>query len=460
MKLIFTSFLLLASAAAAGKPNFIVMVSDDQDWTGLSVAMHPGVANSRSDFFRTPNLEKFASQGLRFSNGYAPAPVCSPTRISLQTGKTPARLRWTKAAPPEPGHRLIEAESRKNIAPDEVTLAEMLKSVGYATAHFGKWHLGGGGPEAHGYDVSDGDTGNRDADPFVDPNPDDVFGMADRAEAFLTKQSSSGTPFYLQLSWYPLHMPQNALRETRAFYEKQPPGQMHQNIDVAAITENLDTGVGRVLDAVTRLHLTETTYIVYLSDNGAGGGGKGGIRPLSAGKGGVWEGGIRVPFLVCGPGVPANSWCHVPVVAFDLFPTFCKLAGVTAPMPSDLDGGDLSALLQGTQAPVKRPREDLVFHFPHYQGDAPHSAIRAGNYKLLHFYETGENRLYDLEADLAERNDLSKTKPDVTEALSRRLAAYLNEVDAAMPAPNPNFDPAAEPARKGGRNKGKPKRPQ
>lgn len=457
MKSLFLFLFLLLPVYGADRPNFIVMLSDDQDWTGLSVAMHPDVPNSKSDFFRTPNLERFASQGIRFSNGYAPAPVCSPTRISLQTGKSPARLRWTKAAPPETGHRLIEAESRKDIRREEVTVAEMLKGAGYATAHLGKWHLGGGGPEAHGYDVSDGDTGNRDADPFVDPNPDDVFGMASRAEAFLSRQAASGTPFYLQLSWYPLHLPQNALKLTRAFYEKQPPGRMHQDVDVAAITENLDTGVGQVLDAVERLKLADHTYIVYLSDNGAGGGGRGGIRPLSAGKGGVSEGGIRVPFIVRGPGIPAGSWSHVPVLAYDLFPTFCQLAGVTASLPPQLDGTDISSLLHGNPDGFRRPTGELVFHFPHYQGDTPHSAIRVGNHKLLHFYETGEDRLYDLATDLGERKDLAPTRPEIVTDLRGRLATYLRDVDAAMPSPNPNFDPAREPARKGGRNKGKPK---
>ena len=160
-------------AAENIRPNIILMLSDDRDWNGLSVAMHPEMANSKSDFHRTPNLEKFAAQGMRFSSAYAPAPVCSPTRISLQTGMKPAKLRWTKAAPPEPGHRLIEAASRKAIRDDEITIAEVLKAAGYATAHYGKWHLSGGGPKKHGYDESDGDTGNRDADRFVDPNPVD-----------------------------------------------------------------------------------------------------------------------------------------------------------------------------------------------------------------------------------------------------------------------------------------------
>lgn len=457
----FLGLSLVTAALSAASPNFIFILSDDQDWTGLSVRMHPDLPNSKSDFYRTPNLEKLAAQGMRFSAAYAPAPVCSPTRVSLQTGRNPAALGWTKAAPAEAGHRLIEGDSRKDIGNGEVTLAEMLHTAGYATAHFGKWHLGGGGPEAHGYDVSDGNTGNRDADRFVDPNPVDIFGMNERAEAFMKKQVQSRQPFYLQMSYYALHLPENALKSTRAFYEKQPPGRMHSDVDRAAITTDLDTGVGRLLEMVDRLGLTSNTYIIYMSDNGGGGGGggkggKGGggreqIRPLTAGKGGVWEGGIRVPLIVRGPGIAAGSWCHQRVVGYDFFPTLCTLAGVPKAMPVNLEGGDLSHLFSGSNEPVRRAREPLVFHFPHYQGDTPHSAILSGHHKLIHFYETGENRLFDLAADLAERNDLSASQPELAAKLARQLSDYLTEVEAEMPMPNPHYDPSREPARKGGK---------
>lgn len=451
--------LLSHAAIAAAPPNFIFILSDDQDWTGISVQMHPDLPNSKSDFYRTPNLEKFAAQSMRFSAAYAPAPVCSPTRISLQTGRNPAALGWTKAALAEEGHRLIERASRKHIGSEETTIAEMLCTAGYATAHFGKWHLGGGGPEQHGYDVSDGDTGNRDADQHVDPNPVDIFGMNERAGTFLKKQVQARKPFYMQMSYYALHLPQNALKATRAFYGNQTPGRMHSDVDRAAITTDLDTGVGRLLEAVEHLGLTANTYVIYKSDNGGGkgkgGGGRENLRPLTAGKGGVWEGGIRVPLIIRGPGIAANSWCHQRVVGYDFFPTLCKLAGLKAALPSNLDGGDLSSLLRGSKEPVKRPREPLVFHFPHYQGDTPHSAILSGNMKLIHFYETDENMLFDLKADLAERNNLASKQPELTSTLAKQLADYLKEVRAEMPKPNPNYDPNKEPARKGGGKGGK-----
>lgn len=191
------------------------------------------------------------------------------------------------------------------------------------------------------------------------------------------------------------------------------------------------------------------------SGGGGGGGGRGDARPLRAGKGGVWEGGIRVPFIVRGAGIKANSCCHQPVVGYDLFPTFCRLAGVKENIPSNLEGGDISHLFSGATTPVSRPNEDLVFHFPHYQGDTPHSEIRHGDYKLLEFYETGERLLFNLKTDLAERNDISKTNPEITADLANRLKTYLTGSGAAMPKPNPDYDPAREPAGKGGGKGGK-----
>jgi arylsulfatase A-like enzyme len=444
--------LLPATAALKDRPNIVFMLSDDQDWNGLSVSMHPEAAGSRSDFYRTPQLEKFAAQGMRFSAAYAPAPVCSPTRLAMQTGMNPARLGWTKAAPPQTGHRLIEGTSRKSIRSDEVTVAELLRSAGYATAHYGKWHLGGGGPAAHGYDESDGDTGNRDADRFVDPNPVDIFGMGERAAAFMEKNAKAGKPVFIQLSYHALHVPGNANRATREFYASQKPGQMHSDVDRAAITTDLDTGVGKVLEAIDRLGLTGTTYVIYMADNGGGGGGgRGRIRPLAAGKGGVWEGGIRVPLIIRGPGIAPGSWCHQRVVGYDFLPTFCHWAGVKAPLPQGVDGGDLSSLLTGSTAPLVRAHAELVFHFPHYQGDTPHSAILSGDYKLLKFYETGDRLLFDLKKDLGEQSNLAATQPEMADRLEKQLDAYLAEVKAAMPRPNPDFNPEAPaPGRKGG----------
>jgi len=449
------------AAERSPQPNVVFMLADDQGWNGLSVQMAPDVPGSRGEIFQTPNLERLAAQGMRFSNAYAPAPVCSPTRIGIQTGKSPAQLHWTKAAPPEEGHRLLEPRLIKSISDSETTVGELLRKAGYATAHYGKWHIGGGGPGKHGYDDHDGDTGNEEAFQFTDPNPVDIFGMAQRAEAFMAKNAKAGKPFFIQLSWNALHAPGNALKATMAKYEKLANGSdTGKRAATAAITEDLDTGVGRVLAAIDRLGLAKNTYVIYMSDNGAGGGGgkRGG---LSGGKGSVWEGGIRVPLIIRGPGITADSCCHVPVVGYDLLPTFCEWAGLPATsIPKGVEGGSIASLLahnlaQGGRGEVKRPREELVFHFPHYQSeDGPHSAIRLGNLKLLRFYEDDRVALFDLSKDIGERDDLAQRMPAEANRLRQRLERYLAAVDAQVPRPNPEFDPAhLGPTREKGKNK-------
>lgn len=468
------SFLAAAAAYASGlsvsglglvgngKPNFVFILSDDQDWCGLSVPMHPTVSNSRSDFYRTPNLEALAGQGMRFSNAYAPAPVCSPTRISLQTGKGPAQLHWTKAAPvmtAKDGYRLVPPVCRKSISDDDITIAEVLKAAGYATAHYGKWHLRGGGPGVHGYDEHDGNTGNEDAAGFVDPNPVDIFGMSNRAIAFMEKNAASGTPFHVQLSYHALHYPENSLRSTQEVYRKRSPGEIHDGIEKAAITENLDTGVGMVVDGIEKLGIGDRTYVIYMSDNGAGGRSR--ARPLTGGKGSVWEGGIRVPLIIRGPGVGQNMFCHVPVVGYDLFPTFCDLAGVVAPLPEGIEGGSLSPLFEEGEGSVNRAREGLVFHFPHYQSrNGPQSAIRLGDFKLVETYETGKISLFDLSRDIGEKKDLSSQLPEKAADLHARLTSYLLAVGAQMPEVNPDHDPNTAPTyrRKRDTRNGKPHR--
>ena len=444
---------LAPAARAADRPNIILMLADDQGWDGLSVEMAPGVAGSRGAIYETPNLEKLAAQGMRFSNAYAPAPVCSPTRISLQTGRSPAALHWTKAAPAEPGHKLLEPTLIKEISAAEVTIGELLKRAGYRTAHYGKWHLRGDGPGQHGYDEHDGDTGNENASQFRDPNPVDIFGMAERAEAFMAASKDAGKPFFIQLSWNALHASENALEATLEKYAQRLGSRDDRRTTVAAITEDLDTGVGRVLAAIDRLGLAGTTYVIYTSDNGSGGGGggKGGGRAagLSGGKGSVWEGGVRVPFIIRGPGIAANSWCHVPIVGYDLLPTFCDWAGVPpASLPKAVEGGSIAGLVaHDGQGKVTRPRDELLFHFPHYQsGHTPHSAIRVGSLKLIKLYEDDSVRLFDLDADFGERDDLAATRPADAARLRARLEEALAAVKAQLPSPNPDFDPAHPPA--------------
>ncbi len=447
-----------AAAYASERPNIVFMMSDDQAWNGLSVPVHPELDWSKSSIVDTPNLEKLAAQGMRFSAAYAPASVCSPTRISLQTGKSPAAMHWTKAAPAETGHKMIEPRNIRSIPASEITIGELLQSAGYATAHYGKWHINGGGPAANGYDEGDGDIGNEYAHQYGDPNPADIFGMAKRAVAFMEKNIQADKPFFIQMSWHALHAPQNALKTTLTKYaQKMGSSVDDKRVGSAAIAENLDTGVGMVVDAIDRLGLADNTFVIYMSDNGSGGGGKVGKRGsrdgLAGGKGGVWEGGIRSPMIIRGPGIPAASWCHERVVGYDFYPTYCEWAGIPkSKLPPLIEGGSIASLLDDGKGTVKRQREEMVFHFPHYQGgDGPHSALFLGNLKLMKFYEDGRLALFDIEADISEQNDLSQRMPQRVKELDSLLVRYLRDIDAQMATPNPNYDPSKSPVeRKGG----------
>ena len=456
-----TLFLAICtSALAQNQPNFLFLLSDDQAWNGLSCAMHPEMPESKNRYVQTPNIAKLASQGMRFSAAYSPASVCAPTRISLQTGKSPAQCGWTKAAgsmTAEDGFKLIPPQSRRNIQSDEVTIGELLQSAGYRTAHYGKWHISGGGPENHGYHESDGDTGNEDAAPHMEPNPVDIFGMSGRAQTFMEKSKATGKPFFIHMSFHALHYPQNATKALVEKYQKLNPRGNEKEIGRAAMAEDLDRGVGELVQKIDELGIGDNTYVIYMSDNGGST-----KNTLKGGKGGMWEGGIRVPLIVRGPGIAADSWCHQRVVGYDLYPTYCKLAGVKQALPSNIEGGLIGHLFRGDMKPVDRPREELVFHFPHYQGDAPHTALFLGGYKLLRFYEDNSLQLYDVSKDVAERNNLLSQKPDLAKQMLALMDEYLDSVNAMMPTPNSQYDPENPPVlkemrgdKKGGKGGGK-----
>jgi cytochrome c2 len=278
MKVLLSILFLLCLASsqkkssAAELPNFLFLLSDDQAWNGLFCEMHPDIAGSKSRFIETPNIARLAREGMRFSAAYSPASVCAPTRISLQTGKSPAQCQWTKASgsvTEADGFQLIPPQNRRSIEPDETTIGELLQSVGYTTAHFGKWHITGGGPESHGYDESDGDTGNQDAAVHLPPNSVDIFGMGERAMALMEKSTQDDQPFFIQMSCHALHYPQNAPPELVKKYAQLIPGGNEKEIGRAAMSEALDQGVGLLLEKIAALGIADNTYVIYMSDNGA-----------------------------------------------------------------------------------------------------------------------------------------------------------------------------------------------
>ena len=455
-------------AADLSRPNFLVILGEAQGWTSSSVQMDDAVPNSKSDLARTPNLEKLAAGGMRFANFYAASPRCTPTRAALFTGRSPAALHMTFVADgrgggggressfSETGSKLVPPNASIELPASETTIAELLKRAGYATAHFGKWHVGRVSPAKHGFDESDGPTSNNGLENVENPNPKEAFGMTERGMDFMARQVKAGKPFYLQISHYPGRGGPGARPETYAAVRKRATtGQEARLVDFAAVTEDMDATIGMLLAKLDELGIANRTYVIYTSDHGAQG--RNGNSPLTSGKGNVWEGGIRVPLIVRGPGVKPGACTHIRATTVDLFPTIAALAHVREPLPKGLEGASLGPVLAGApNATVQRPREELVIHVPHYDRDSegPASALLLDNYKLIHTYDTSALHLFDLTKDAGEQHDLATSMAPAAAALDKRLTEYLAAVNAQMPAINPSFDPAkAKPSgeRPGGR---------
>ena len=434
--ILFTPFFLYAKEF-----NIILILSDDQSWAGLSVKMDPNNELSKSLYDETPNLEKLAFDGTRFTNAYAPSPVCSPSRISIQTGKSPARLNWTKAElflTKQDKQYLIPPSHSKNIKLSEITIGEMLKAANYKTAHFGKWHLLGGGPDNHGYDYSDGNIGNKYASNYSDENPVDLYGMIKRAKSFINNSNQEGKPFYIQLSLHALHYPENASKETIYKYKSKYEKQLNRReIARLAINENMDTAIGDLLEFLKINDYEKNTFIIFTSDNGAGSR----HSILKGGKGGLWEGGIRIPFIIKGPGIPKNHINRTPIIGYDLFPTFMNIAGLKNNF-NNLDGIDIFKTFEKDYVNSLRSTRALFFHFPHYQSDQkPQSAIIQNNWKLIKYYDQQTNILINLENDIFEKNNLIHKEPQKYQDLLSNLNNYLVDVNASFPAINPIYDP-------------------
>lgn len=458
--LAFLATLTTIGAVAAQRPNFIVILTDDQGWGTTSVLMDPLVPESKSDFFRTPNIEKLAASGLRFSQAYASHCNCSPSRAALQTGRSPAALHLTdiierRRGPMYEGNKLIPPQHVAALAQDDATIPQLLKAAHpeYRAAHFGKWHLAGGGPQNFGYDVSDGPTGNAAGNrpQNLPDDPKKIFSVTRRAIDFMQAEAKAGHPFYLQVSHYATHEANQSRPATREKLQQTAKGRRHDNVAYGAMLADLDTGIGQLLDAVRAAGIADHTYIIYTADNGSipteDPGSLNG--PLHGWKASVWEGGIRVPLMVAGPGIKPATINRTPVVGYDILPTICELAGITN-WPKAVEGGSLKSLLLGeAQAAVKRPDDFLVFHWPHYQHgrhSTPDTTLLADGWKLHYWWETGQVQLFHLAQDLGESKDLASAQPDRAARLKQKLTDYLARVKAQLPVTNPAFDPARDPA--------------
>lgn len=447
---------IVAAPAPTPKPNFIVILTDDQGWGTTSVRMDPLVPDSQSDFFKTPNIERLAASGMRFCQAYASHCNCSPSRGALQTGRSPAALHLTdiierNSGPFYSGNKLIPPQHVSALPADAITIPELLKAHDpeYRAAHFGKWHLAGGGPAKFGYDESDGPTMNREGNERANlpDDPKKIFSTTRAAIAFLQKQNKANHPFYLQVSYYATHAANQSRPATLQEFREAPKGQRHINAAYGAMLSDLDTGIGQLLDAVQAAGIGDHTYIIYTSDNGSvptrDPGSLNG--PLQGFKATVWEGGIRVPFMVVGPGIATNAISRTPVVGYDILPTVCELAGVTN-WPATVEGGSLKpVLLGGGTAAVQRPGQFLVFHWPHYQHErhsTPDTTILMDGWKLHYWWETGAVQLFHLDQDLGESADVAQEFPERAAKMKALLQDYLKRVDAQLPVPNPDYHPA------------------
>jgi arylsulfatase A-like enzyme len=439
----------------ADRPNIVLILADDLGWTDAGCC--------GSGFYRTPNLDRLAREGMQFSAAYANGPNCAPTRACLLTGRATPRHGVYTVASGARGEadfrRLIPVENREALPTDEVTIAQTLRAAGYATGHFGKWHLGDGRehhPARRGFDEAIVTERAHHFAPHYLTIPKSRASagtyladhVTDLALSFIDRHRAQ--PFFLHVAHFAVHAPIQALPGDTAAFANELPHGGHSDPVYAGMIAALDRSVGRIVARLAALGLDQRTLVVFTSDNGGVGGYPGlpgavggditGNAPLRGGKGMLYEGGVRVPLLARWPDrVAAGSLCLEPVQLFDLHPTFQELAGARQPHDRALDGVSLAPLLDGA---TRLQRERLFWHFPGYLEADPASgawrttpvgAVREGRFKLLEFFEDDRVELYDLVDDIGERRDLAAAMPERAAELRARLARWRADLVAPMP---------------------------
>ena len=438
-------------------PNIVFFLADDLGWTGLK--------SFGSDFYETPNLDRLATDSLKFTNAYAACTVCSPTRASVMTGMYPARLHCTDfiAGQNRPFAKLRIPDWTKQLESRHVTIAEAVKKSGYRTAHIGKWHLNaktGAGksqtdPKSQGFDLSvtrpsgskgyflkDGTRSSEGTNYLTD-------WLTDQACEFINDESQN-RPFFLYFAYNVPHTPIQGRDDLVDYFAgKVDEKAIHKNPTYAAMVKSMDESVGRVLAAIEQRGLTKETVIIFTSDNGGltqRNGKHDGFTenlPLRRGKGSAYEGGVRVPTIIRWPGVTkAGTVCDEPIMTIDYYPTLLEMLGINGDVKHNrsIDGRSLKPLLEDAHATIER---DLFWHYPHYHagGDGPYGAVRSGDFRLIEFHEDMSVRLYDLSKDIGEQTDLSNAMPKKAENLRQRLHQWRESVAAQMPTVNPDYDP-------------------
>lgn len=437
--------------AASSRPNILFIMIDDLGWMDLACQGNPLV--------ETPNIDRLARQGMRFTDAYAAAPVCSPTRAAILTGLSPARLHLTNHTPDQKRFTpddapLLPAPMHNELSLNYVTIAERLKDSGYRTAFMGKWHLSGPDrgdpklePTAQGFDLNIGGAGYGGPpsfwDPYQNPNitdrkPGEYLPDRLAAEAIEYIGQKSVQPFMLFLWPYTVHWPMEAPDELLKKYETRT-GPGLNDTRYGAMIEAMDTAIGRVLAELDRLKLTDETLVIFTSDNG-GYGGVADNRPLRKEKGYLYEGGLRVPFIARWPGrIEPGTLCREPVISMDFYPTLLEVAGLKSDPAIPLEGVSLIPLFDGKES---LGRDALYFHYPNYafhRSNRLGSAMREGNLKLIEYFDDGAIELYDLSRDIGESVNLAEMKPEQAKIMRAQLAAWRKQVDANMPIRKPGI---------------------
>lgn len=450
---------LTQSATAADKPNIIFILADDLGWTDLG--------SFGSDYYQTPHLDQLAKQGMKFTNAYANAPNCAPTRACLLSGQYPPRhgiYTVGSGARGKAQHRkMIPAPNETTLKSEYYTLGEAIQDAGYKTAHFGKWHMGGTEqtlPQGQGFPHNRGGFHAGHPKSYFSPykNPQLKDGpkgenltdrLSDEVVHFI--KHNKAKPFFVYLPYYAVHTPIQPKQDLKNQYAAKPKGKYHDNPAYAAMITTMDQGIGRILKTLDELNLSENTLIVFTSDNGGLGGYreaglKGGGKsitqqhPLRGGKGMLYEGGIRVPLIVKWPGVTKpGSISHQPVISFDFYPTLINIAGGKTKPNQTPDGIDITPLLKNPNTQLKR--EALYWHFPGYLQltnngvwrTTPGAVIRFGDWKLHEYFEDGRLELYNLKDDISEQNNLAQTHPDITRKLHTMMKTWRKNTNAPMP---------------------------
>jgi arylsulfatase A-like enzyme len=439
------------------RPNVVFLLADDLGWTGLGCF--------GSDFYETPNLDRLAESGMKFTNAYAACTVCSPTRASIMTGMYPARLRLTDfiAGQNRPWAKLRIPAWNKGLDHSYVTLAEALRDAGYKTAQVGKWHLNHAGrpvaeygPESHGFEIAIGKP--RGTKGYVLPqraSESDESGsgyltdhLTDKAVEFIDETKDK--PFFLYFAYHTPHTPIQGRKDlVEAFTKKVNADAVHKNPVYAAMVASLDQSAGRILERLDRHGIADNTLVIFTSDNGGltqRYGKHDGFTenlPLRHGKGSAYEGGVRVPTIIRWPGVTKpGAVCDKPIISMDFYPTILDVTSAAGDKKHNksVDGVSAAPLLRDSKATIER---DLFWHYPHYHagGDSPYSAVRSGDWRLIEFHEDSSLALYDLAADPGEQKNLARQVPTMAKELHNRLKNWREQIEAQMPSPNPNYDP-------------------